>query len=376
MAHLLAQPRGGARRRDARRLHPLRRALGARRPPHPPARRPRRRAGARHRLRHRDDLRADAQRPALALAARRRCCSCSSRLPAGRCLPARPARRWLLGALGVAQLAAWLHGDGRLRRSGTTLATATGLGALGRLRLLEPPHTGPNYLLREMVFVVARDHALKLRLLGIALAVLLPFLLLLVASGPATATMAAILHVRRRAHPALAVLRRGRARGWPLLRQAVRHVAWPHRRSPRRRSVKRSTAVAPPGQPPRVQVGALCWRRTGKGVRVMLITSRDTGRWIIPKGWPMRNRTEAEAAAREAWEEAGLRGDILDRSIGVYTYRKVLGPGRCDILCRAGLSARGARDAEAVPRDGPASRQVVRPGKGGAPGRRARARSG
>ena len=91
---------------------------------------------------------------------------------------------------------------------------------------------------------------------------------------------------------------------------------------------KRSTAVALPGQPPRLQVAALCWRRTPKGIRVLLITSRDTGRWVIPKGWPMRNRTEAEAAVREAYEEAGLRGDILDRSIGVYTYRKVLAPGR------------------------------------------------
>jgi 8-oxo-dGTP pyrophosphatase MutT (NUDIX family) len=94
------------------------------------------------------------------------------------------------------------------------------------------------------------------------------------------------------------------------------------------KKAKRSTAVTPPGQPPRVQVGAPCWRRTSKGIRVLLITSRDTGRWVIPKGWPMRHRTEAEAAAREAWEEAGLRGDILERSLGVYTYRKVLGPGR------------------------------------------------
>lgn len=82
-----------------------------------------------------------------------------------------------------------------------------------------------------------------------------------------------------------------------------------------------------PGQPPRLQVAALCWRRTRKGLRVLLITSRDTGRWIIPKGWPMRNRTEAGAAAREAWEEAGLRGEVSSDSIGVYTYRKRLQHG-------------------------------------------------
>ncbi|HRO13032.1 NUDIX hydrolase [Amaricoccus sp.] len=87
-------------------------------------------------------------------------------------------------------------------------------------------------------------------------------------------------------------------------------------------------AASSPGQPPRLQVGALCWRRTAKGLRILLITSRDTGRWVIPKGWPMRNRTEAEAAAREAYEEAGLRGTVSSRSIGVYTYPKRLGPER------------------------------------------------
>ena len=89
--------------------------------------------------------------------------SSSSPSPAARCSPAPPSAPWLLAALGLAQLAAWLDGDRRLGRSGTTLATATGLGALGRLRLLEPPHTGQNYLLREMVFVVGRRHAAKLR---------------------------------------------------------------------------------------------------------------------------------------------------------------------------------------------------------------------
>jgi 8-oxo-dGTP pyrophosphatase MutT (NUDIX family) len=91
---------------------------------------------------------------------------------------------------------------------------------------------------------------------------------------------------------------------------------------------KRGAAMSGRGQPPRLQVGALCWRRTRKGVRVLLITSRDTGRWVIPKGWPMRNRTEPEAAAREAYEEAGLRGEVLEHSIGVYTYRKVVAAGR------------------------------------------------
>ena len=78
---------------------------------------------------------------------------------------------------------------------------------------------------------------------------------------------------------------------------------------------------------PSFQVAALCWRLSRKGVRVLLVTSRDSGRWVIPKGWPMRRRTLPEAAAREAWEEAGVKGEIRPVSLGLYTYRKVLDSG-------------------------------------------------
>jgi DMSO reductase anchor subunit len=101
---------------------------------------------------------------------------------------------WLLGALGLAQVAAWLHGDRRFARAGTSLETATGIGALGRPRLLAPPHTGPNYLLREMVFVVGRDHAVKLRVIGLLFAVVLPLALVAVAA-PAGVVLAAASHV-------------------------------------------------------------------------------------------------------------------------------------------------------------------------------------
>jgi DMSO reductase anchor subunit len=107
---------------------------------------------------------------------------------------ARPAP-WLRAGLGLAQGAAWIHGDRRLAGSGTTLATATGLGAFGRLRLLEPPHTGRNYLLREMVHVVGRRHAVKLRLAGLVLAVLLPLALVLLQPSPPVVALAAIAHV-------------------------------------------------------------------------------------------------------------------------------------------------------------------------------------
>jgi len=98
---------------------------------------------------------------------------------------------------------------------------------------------------------------------------------------------------------------------------------------PKSRGSKISTAATSGSvQPLHLQVAALCWRRSKKGLRILLITSRDTGRWVIPKGWPMRNRSDAEAAAREAYEEAGLRGAVSERSIGVYTYRKAMPKGR------------------------------------------------
>lgn len=75
---------------------------------------------------------------------------------------------------------------------------------------------------------------------------------------------------------------------------------------------------------PHNQFGALCWRVGKKGAEVLLISSRETGRWIIPKGWPMKGRTGAEAAAIEAWEEAGVKGQISPAKLGHFTYDKVL----------------------------------------------------
>lgn len=103
---------------------------------------------------------------------------------------------------------------------------------------------------------------------------------------------------------------------------------------PKRSALAAAAGLA--GPIPAVQVGALCWRRTRRGeLRVLLITSRDTGRWLIPKGWPMRRRTEAEAAAREAYEEAGVRGEVSLRSLGFFFYLKGLGNGRfAPCICR------------------------------------------
>ena len=74
------------------------------------------------------------------------------------------------------------------------------------------------------------------------------------------------------------------------------------------------------------QVGALVWR-SGAGVEILLVTSRESRRWIIPKGWPMRGRAPHEAAAQEALEEAGVVGRIEPIPLGTYPYRKRLDDG-------------------------------------------------
>jgi 8-oxo-dGTP pyrophosphatase MutT (NUDIX family) len=96
------------------------------------------------------------------------------------------------------------------------------------------------------------------------------------------------------------------------------------------------------------QVAALCYRDGRKGREILLITSRGTGRWIIPKGWPMDGHSDAQAAAREAWEEAGVqKGDVAPTPIGRYPTRKVLDNGAllaCTVAVYAmrvdGLAAR------------------------------------
>lgn len=76
------------------------------------------------------------------------------------------------------------------------------------------------------------------------------------------------------------------------------------------------------------QVAALCLRHTGAGPKVLLITSRGTGRWVLPKGWPIPGLDDSRAALQEAWEEAGVRrADVLPVPIGSYDYDKVLKDG-------------------------------------------------
>jgi 8-oxo-dGTP pyrophosphatase MutT (NUDIX family) len=89
------------------------------------------------------------------------------------------------------------------------------------------------------------------------------------------------------------------------------------------------------GVPPHVQVAALPWRAAGDGAaEVMLVTSRGTGRWVLPKGWPERSEPLHEAAAREAAEEAGVAGPVEPQEIGRFYYGKSTptgAPRRCEV---------------------------------------------
>ncbi len=82
---------------------------------------------------------------------------------------------------------------------------------------------------------------------------------------------------------------------------------------------------------PGVQFAALPFRRD-EDLRILLITSRETGRWVIPKGWPMKGRKPYAAAAQEALEEAGVEGQVAKQPIGFYRYDKRL-PGGGDRRC-------------------------------------------
>lgn len=75
----------------------------------------------------------------------------------------------------------------------------------------------------------------------------------------------------------------------------------------------------------KIQYAALCWRKGDRGVEILLITSRDSGRWVIPKGWPMTGLSPEAAAAQEAWEEAGVEGVVNPVSLGRFGYHKALG---------------------------------------------------
>jgi 8-oxo-dGTP pyrophosphatase MutT (NUDIX family) len=82
------------------------------------------------------------------------------------------------------------------------------------------------------------------------------------------------------------------------------------------------------------QFAAIPFKVTPDGLRVLLLTSRETQRWVIPKGWPIRGLKPREVAKREAFEEAGLVGNIVGKHpISSYHYSKKLRE-RQEVLCQ------------------------------------------
>jgi 8-oxo-dGTP pyrophosphatase MutT (NUDIX family) len=105
-----------------------------------------------------------------------------------------------------------------------------------------------------------------------------------------------------------------------------------------------------PDREPRSQFAALPWRRNAEGeVEILLITSRETHRWVIPKGWPIKGVKSAKSAAQEAFEEAGVRGKMAKRPVGSYAYDKRLKNGRLQHVRVAVFALAVESEADAYP---------------------------
>jgi 8-oxo-dGTP pyrophosphatase MutT (NUDIX family) len=90
----------------------------------------------------------------------------------------------------------------------------------------------------------------------------------------------------------------------------------------------------------RTQFAALCYRVVKKKVKVLVISSRGTGRWIVPKGWPMDGKTPADAALQEAWEEAGVIGKVVS-ALGFVFVSEGSGRRAGFSMCGGGLCGEG-----------------------------------
>ncbi len=93
-------------------------------------------------------------------------------------------------------------------------------------------------------------------------------------------------------------------------------------------------------RPPRQQFAAICHRKKKKTgeLEVLVITSRDTGRWVIPKGWHMPGKLPHAIAEQEAYEEAGIKGKASREPFGYYSYMKRMRGGH-QVLTRVQVHA-------------------------------------
>jgi len=106
----------------------------------------------------------------------------------------------------------------------------------------------------------------------------------------------------------------------------------------------KAAALHPAPAPSRkaaIQYGALPYRVVGDGLELLLITSRRSRRWIVPKGWPIEGLEPYASAAREAFEEAGVEGEVAQAPLGSFNYVKELRRGAVTVPCRVVVYALG-----------------------------------
>ena len=113
---------------------------------------------------------------------------------------------------------------------------------------------------------------------------------------------------------------------------------------------------------PRTQYAALPWRKRDDGAtEMLLITSRETRRWVIPKGWPMQDINPGPCAAREAFDEAGVLGMPGRKALGVYHYDKRLRSGRLQHVRVQVFPLEVREEADAWPEQGQRDRRWTTP---------------
>lgn len=95
----------------------------------------------------------------------------------------------------AALLTAFTIGDKAFAKAAQSIGTATGLNRIGAVKVFEQPHTSPNYLMHEMIHLVARKHAQKLRVIALGASAAIPFLLLLLPASPVLYALAALIHL-------------------------------------------------------------------------------------------------------------------------------------------------------------------------------------
>lgn len=111
------------------------------------------------------------------------------------------------------------------------------------------------------------------------------------------------------------------------------------------------------------QLAALCFRKGKKGTEILMVTSSG-GRWILPKGWPMKNKADGEAAMIEAWEEGGVKkGKVSRKPMGKYLATKTMKSGDEELAETRVYAVKVKETRKTYPESNKRDRQWVSPRK-------------